>query len=96
MNPQDPFTNSDVARTHESEVEYRIELEHYIEDSTDTNVEQFQDFAKCIPAADLRKFICRYEFYKKIVNVQGVIIEGGVLRDGGLMGWAHLREIFSQ
>jgi hypothetical protein len=94
MNRKDPFTDSDVARSSEAEVDYRVELEEYIEASSDSNVEQFQNFAKYIPTADLRKFMCRYELYKKIVNVQGVIVEGGVLRGGGLMAWAHLTEIF--
>lgn len=94
MKARDPFSDSEHTRTNEEEVDYRVDLEQYIGDSTDTNVEQFQNFTKYIPTADLRKFICRYELYKKIVNVHGVIIEGGVLRGGGLMGWAHLSEVF--
>lgn len=90
---KDPWSISDPSRTKKSEVDYRIKLEEYIENSPMTNVEKFQDFCKYIPTPDLRKFICKYELFKKIIDSHGVVIECGVLNGGGLMAWAQLSEM---
>jgi len=91
---RDPLTNFEPSRTNESEVDYRIRLEEYISKSKGTNIEKFLNFTKYIPTSGLRRFLCQYELFKKVINTQGVIIEAGVLRGGGLMAWAHLSEIF--
>jgi hypothetical protein len=90
----DPFSDSESTRTKDSEIDYRVELEEYIKRGRDSNVEKFQNFTKYIPTPDMRKFVCKYELYKKMVGIQGVIVEAGVWRGGGLMTWAHLSEIF--
>jgi|SRR5208283_5566822 len=94
MKKNDPSRFLEPARTTCEEVEFRIELEKYFEASLGSNVEKLQNFAKYVPTQDLRKFICRYELFKKILDVHGSIIECGVLFGGGLMTWAHLSEMF--
>lgn len=90
---KDPWGHSNPTRTKESEVDYRVQLEEYIEHSPVSNVEKFQNFCKYIPIPDLRKFICKYELFKKILVSHGVVIECGVLHGGGLMTWALLSEM---
>jgi hypothetical protein len=77
-----------------SEVEYRILLEDYFARSIGSNVEKLQNFAKYVPVQDLRKFLNRYEIFKRILHVHGSIVECGILFGGGLMTWAVLSEIF--
>jgi hypothetical protein len=77
----------------DKEVEYRVSLEQYYRESAGTNVTKLQNFAKYVPRQVLARFVSKYELFKLIVNVQGSIIEGGVLRGGGLMTWAQLSAI---
>jgi|TARA_Y100000310_G_scaffold291698_1_gene319836 hypothetical protein len=85
---------TDKSRTKSSELNYRENLDNIISNSSLTNIEKFQNFPKFIPTPDLRKFICKEELYKKIIDVHGVIIEGGVLYGGGLLTWGQLSEIY--
>ena len=94
MSTIDPSRFLEPSRTTENEMEYRLALEEYFEKSIGSNVEKLQNFAKYVPTQDLRKFICRYEVFKKVLQVHGSIIECGVLYGGGLMTWAQLSEIF--
>lgn len=94
MSKKDPSRFLEPARTTQKEIEFRVELDKYFAKSIGSNVEKLQNFAKYVPTQDLRKFICRYEVFKKILHVHGSIIECGVLYGGGLMTWAHLSEIF--
>jgi len=91
---KDPSRFLEPKRITNNEVEYRIELENYYKKSIGTDVEKLQNFTKYVPCQDMRKFICRYEIFKKILNVHGSIVECGVLFGGGLMAWAQLSEIF--
>ena len=94
MNRKDPSRFLEPKRVTTNEVDYRIELENYFPRSIGSNVEKLQNFAKYVPTQDLRKFICRYEVFKRILHVHGSIIECGVLFGSGLMTWAQLSEIF--
>jgi hypothetical protein len=90
---QDPSRFLEPARTTTDEIQFRISLEDYYGRSIGSHVEKLQNFSKYVPTQDLRKFICRYELFKKILEVHGSIIECGVLYGGGLMTWAQLSEI---
>jgi len=62
-----------------------------------TSVGQVEDklfhFAKYVPRQSLTLFLAKYELFKKNLNVQGSIVECGVLFGGGLMTFAHLSAI---
>jgi hypothetical protein len=90
----DPSRFLEPSRTNHKEVSYRTNLEDYYQNSIGSNVEKLQNFSKYVPTQDLRKFIVRYELFKKILDIHGSIIECGVLYGGGLMTWAQLSEIF--
>jgi len=73
---------------------YISALEEYIEKSYDSNLEKVRNFTKYVPRQNLTDFLAKYEIFKKIINVQGSIIECGVFKGYGLMTWANLSSIF--
>lgn len=73
--------------------QYIEELGKYIESSQLSNIEMFENFAKYIPRWSLMRFLTKYEMFKRILDVAGVIIEAGVYHGGGLMSWAQLSAI---
>lgn len=91
---RDPKRFQELKTTTERETEYRIALEKYIAKSIGSHVEKMQNFTKYAPRQSITKFLSRYEIFKKILSVQGSIVECGVLFGGGLMTWAQLSAIF--
>lgn len=78
----------------EKEIEYADEMERCIAQSPFSNLERLQNFTLYTPRQDLTNFLVRYEIFKRVLAVQGSIIECGVLRGGGLMAWAQFSAIF--
>ena len=72
--------------------EYKKKLADYFDSTTDT-VWKLQNFPKYVPRQSLTRFITRYELFKKVLSVQGSVIEVGVLAGGSLMSWAQLSSI---
>ncbi|MBI1829455.1 MAG: class I SAM-dependent methyltransferase [Thaumarchaeota archaeon] len=72
---------------------YLKKLDEYFTKSVGTNVEKISNFTKYIPRQDLTRFLAKYEIFKKILNVEGAIVEGGVRFGGGLMTFAQLSSI---
>lgn len=89
----DPSRIHDPRHSTAREVEYRINLEAYFDNSVGTNVEKLQNFTKYVPRQSLTAFISKYEIFKKVLNTQGSIIECGVYLGGGLMTFAQLSSI---
>ncbi len=78
----------------EKEQGYAALMEQCIADSPFSNLERLQNFSLYTPRQDLTNFLIRYEIFKRVLRVQGSIIECGVLRGGGLMAWAQFSAIF--
>ena len=57
-------------------------------------MERLQNFRLYTPRQDLTNFLVRYEIFKRVLEIQGSIVECGVLRGGGLMAWAQFSAIF--
>jgi hypothetical protein len=57
-------------------------------------IERIEAFPKYASRQCLAKFLTKYEIFKKILTVNGSIIECGVLHGGGLLAWAKLSSIF--
>jgi len=76
------------------ENEFPDELEKYFQSSVGTPFEKLCNFTKYAPRQHLTKFVSKYEIFKKILNVEGAIIECGVRFGGGLMTFAQLSSIF--
>ncbi|MFC2051128.1 TylF/MycF/NovP-related O-methyltransferase [Chloroflexota bacterium] len=93
MGKKDPSRVQEPRTSTERDIEYRIDLETYFESSIGSNVEKLQNFAKYVPRQTLTRFISKYEIFKKILNIQGSIVECGVFLGGGLMTFAQLSAI---
>jgi len=85
-----------IEKKTQTEQDYEVleKLDEYFESSIGTNNVKIVNFTKFIRSRDLANFLAKYEIFKKILNIQGSIIECGVLYGGGLMTWAHLSTIF--
>jgi len=73
--------------------QYNDMLSEYNDKSAYSTMEKMANFAKYVPASSISRFLCKYEIFKQILNVQGSVIECGVLYGGGLMTWAQLSAI---
>jgi len=72
---------------------YRDALESYFQQSPGTATEKMENFSKYVPRQNLARFLTRYEIFKKVIDVQGSIVECGVLFGGGLLSFANLSVI---
>ena len=72
---------------------YRQALESYFQESPGAFTEKLENFAKYVPRQNLARFLARYEILKLVQNVQGSIVECGVLFGGGVMSFANLSVI---
>src|ERR1017187_4852348 len=72
----------------EREVGRRVE-EIFVQcpDSVETKLE---NFTKYVRRQHLKRFLALYEVFKLALPVKGSIVECGVFRGFGLMGWAKL------
>lgn len=68
-------------------------LSDYFENSIGITADKLDNFPKYISRTSMSRFLTKYEIFKKVLDVQGVIIECGVLFGGGLMSWAHFSSI---
>jgi hypothetical protein len=71
----------------------RQALEDYFNNSLGSATEKLENFAKYVPRQNLARFLARYEIFKLIKDVQGSIVECGVLFGGGLLSFAKLSTI---
>ena len=90
---KDPSKFQDAKMVANKDIEYRTLLEDYIIRGKGTNFEKMENFAKYVSSTTIARFLCKHEMMKQILNVQGSIIECGVLYGGGLMTWAQLSSI---
>jgi len=56
-------------------------------------IERIEAFPKYASRQSIAKFLTKYEIFKKILHVNGSIIECGVLYGAGLLAWAKLSSI---
>jgi hypothetical protein len=84
----------DTKTTTAAEVSYYDQLEEYARTSPGSMVEKFQNFTKFTPRQYTTRFLTRYEMFKRVLPIQGNIIECGVFLGGGLMSFAQFSAIF--
>lgn len=73
--------------------EYLKKLSDYFNNSLGSTLEKLENFSKYIPRSTVARFLTKYEMLKKIIDIQGCIVECGVFLGGGLMAWAQLSSI---
>ena len=89
--PSDPSpTMHDPVTQTAGDYSFRDSLEDYYNSSPGTSVEKLENFAKYVPRQNLARFLARYEIFQRIIDIQGSIVECGVLFGGGLMSFAKL------
>jgi 3',5'-cyclic AMP phosphodiesterase CpdA len=77
----------------ERELSYAAQMELCIAESPFSNLDKFRIFSLYAQRQDLTNFLVRYEIFKRVIGIQGSVIECGVLRGGGLMAWAQFSAI---
>lgn len=90
MIEKDPSRFQNAALTSRANIRYRTLLNDYFAKSSGSAIEKLENFTKYVSSTTIARFLCKYEIFKHILNVQGSIIECGVLYGGGLMTWAQL------
>ncbi|OGW47584.1 MAG: dTDP-6-deoxy-L-hexose 3-O-methyltransferase [Nitrospirae bacterium RBG_13_41_22] len=93
MAKNEPLRFVEKRTSNQKDVVYRQALEAYFSKSSGSNIEKLFNFCKYVPRQELTRFISRYEIFKMVLNVQGSVIECGVLFGGSLMTWAQLSAI---
>jgi len=86
----DPSRFRQATRSTGSEIDYRKDMEKYIEEGVGTYNEKLENFSKYISRQTTARYLALYEIFKLVLNIQGDIIEGGVNWGGGLMWFAQL------
>ena len=89
---KEAYRFSESTRTQE-EQSYSGQMEQFITDAPFSNYEKMQNFPLFTARQDLTRYLTKVEIFKRVLNVQGSIVECGVLFGGGLMWWAHLSAI---
>lgn len=69
-------------------------IEQLFSDDPAALIEKIEAFPKYATRQAIAKFLTKYELFKKIIYVNGSIVECGVLHGAGLMAWAKLSSIF--
>lgn len=75
------------------DLEARNALENYFNSSYGSSTEKLENFSKYTPRQNLARFLARYEIFRLIKQIQGSVVECGVLFGGGLMSFAKLSTI---
>src|SRR5690349_16352381 len=86
----DPSRFRSSARNTGEELTYRQSMEQYIQNDCGSYVEKMENFSKYISRQNTARYLALYEIYKKVINIQGSIVECGVNWGGGLMWFAQL------
>jgi hypothetical protein len=78
----------------ESDLNYFKLMAEVFEVSSEPLRDKIDAFAKFASRQSIAKFLARYEIFKKIIEVNGSIVECGVLHGAGLFTFAKLSSIF--
>jgi hypothetical protein len=93
LNERTPYRFAITTRT-STETGYMDALEQAFSESRLSSTEKLMNFPLYVPRQDLTRFLCKYEIFKRVLDVQGSVVECGVFFGGGLLGWAQLSSIF--
>lgn len=94
MNKSEKFSMLNPKNQRKKDFSYTKMIDKYWDNSIGSNVDKLKSFTKYVPFSEFPKFLAKYEIFKKIITVNGSIIECGVHQGSGLMTWALLSSIF--
>lgn len=93
MNTKDPSRFRQRSRSTKEEIEFRAQMDQYIQESVGTFYEKLENFTKYVSRQTLARFLALYEIFGKVLDVQGDVVECGVNFGGGLMLFALLSAV---
>jgi hypothetical protein len=76
-----------------ADLEQFAAMEKVFNDAHGSFADKIDAFMKFTSRQAVSKFLARYEIFKRILGINGSIIECGVLHGGGLLTWAKLSAI---
>ena len=88
------FSMQNTSNQRPVDLDYYAGLNQYFDTSIGSNLDKLRAFTKYVPIGEMVKLFVKYELFKKILTVQGSIIECGVHQGGGLLTWGILSSIF--
>ena len=95
-----PQDDADVTRTRDAKSQSLADIDQFksiaelFANEPIDLIEKIEAFQKYATHKSIARFLTKYEIFKMIENVNGSIIECGVLHGAGLMTWAKLSTIF--
>lgn len=92
--PKDPSSFRQQGRSTAKEVNFRVDLDTFFTTAQGSVVDKLENFASFVPRQSVTRFLCLSEIFKRVLNVQGDVMECGVNWGGGLMTFAQLSAIF--
>src|SRR3954451_25342279 len=72
---------------------YRLGREAFEASRADL-LDRLEAFPRFASKRSLARFLCRHELYRRILDVNGAIVECGVFNGAGLFTWAQLANIY--
>lgn len=84
----------DISSQSQQDLEQFSKAESVFENDPSPLIEKLEAFPKYASRQNISKFLLRYELFKKLLHVQGSIVECGVLFGGGTFSWAKFSSIF--
>jgi len=57
-------------------------------------IDKLEAFPRFASKRSIARFLCKAEIYKHILDINGIVVECGVLNGAGLFTWAQLANIF--
>ncbi len=85
--------NHDINLQTPQNIDYYSRLDDYFTHSSSPVLEKLANFTKYVPRQTITRFLSKYEIFKRVLNIQGAVIECGVFHGGGLMTFAQLSAI---
>lgn len=69
-------------------------IERAFEDCPLRLLDKLEAFPRFVSKRALARFLCKYEIYRQILKINGIVVECGVFNGAGLFTWAQLANIF--
>ncbi len=86
----------EIKNQSQADLQQFAEVEEVFRHSAGSVSDKLDAFPKFASRQALAKFLTKYEIFNQILNVNGSIVECGVLHGGGLLAWAKLSSILEQ
>lgn len=69
------------------------QIDAFFQKDAESTLNKIDAFPKYATRQSMAKFLTKYEIFKQILQVNGSIVEAGVLHGGGTLAWAKLSSI---